>query len=483
MEILRSRNGYPIPVINQIPLHSKIDPLKEAESFSLQIPENKTIVVIGLGFGYHLLHLCKKKQSLVIIEPDLNLIQAFHQAAPAPELRDLRILSGPPNQIAAQLENIRPALSPRHIFIKSHQTSFKTRPDLYQPYLNTLNSWLEKEMLNLITDVSFAQLWTLNSLKNLSLRPQAPMIQNQSGSPAIILGSGYSLLKAIPFLKKYQSQVIIIAIPPVLELLKKEKIVPDLVILVDGGLANRYYLSDFKTPLLAYLSSAPVFIKNWQGPVYFLNSSLPVEEYLIPDFPLIPLSGSAANTALTLANSISDTIFIAGFDFSYYQNHYHYPGNPLEKELIYRSTRFDSYENKLLGLMRRSNESTLRSFKGSPIKTNLTMAAYYQDFCRKLTQENQKTYYVLDEESVFLPKAIFFNQKVSFPRKLISLQPFFAEKYYDKQLKNLKTAILTENLSHPVLDFYLTRSLLKKIDNKPELKKLLGVLEKLIELF
>ncbi len=80
VSIKHSKSGVPIPVVNNIHLHSVYDPETEAKSFiesNKNIYEKKqNILVLGLGFGYHIQELYLKLTELyqenfeiVVIEP------------------------------------------------------------------------------------------------------------------------------------------------------------------------------------------------------------------------------------------------------------------------------------------------------------------------------------------------------------------------------------------------------------------------------
>jgi hypothetical protein len=78
-----------VPVKNEIYLHSAYDPFKEAENFldkhRQAISEKKDLLILGLGFGYHVDAIeayCKtlsKAPSITILEPDLELINLANE--------------------------------------------------------------------------------------------------------------------------------------------------------------------------------------------------------------------------------------------------------------------------------------------------------------------------------------------------------------------------------------------------------------------
>jgi hypothetical protein len=88
LEIKTSKNNHPIPVLGGVHLHSMYNPQKEAESFTeknIQLLKDKqNILVLGVGFAYHLEALLdrmnklnpKKKSHIIVIDPSLELFKA-----------------------------------------------------------------------------------------------------------------------------------------------------------------------------------------------------------------------------------------------------------------------------------------------------------------------------------------------------------------------------------------------------------------------
>lgn len=58
IEIRESKTGHPVPVVDGVHLHSSYNPTKEAESFvekfNDQLANQRYVLVLGLGFAYHI---------------------------------------------------------------------------------------------------------------------------------------------------------------------------------------------------------------------------------------------------------------------------------------------------------------------------------------------------------------------------------------------------------------------------------------------
>jgi hypothetical protein len=82
-----SRNGLTVPVINDVYLHSIYNPVKEAQTFAetqeKNIKAKKHILILGLGFGYHVEEIARissqfhNDYQIVILEPNKRLVDDF----------------------------------------------------------------------------------------------------------------------------------------------------------------------------------------------------------------------------------------------------------------------------------------------------------------------------------------------------------------------------------------------------------------------
>ncbi|MBC8287804.1 MAG: glycosyltransferase [Nitrospinae bacterium] len=80
VNIIRSKDGSPVPKIAGLTLHSQYKTLEEGERTTAEFvfdPKRKT-VVYGLGFAYHIQALLHKQSGdLIVIEPLMTLFKAF----------------------------------------------------------------------------------------------------------------------------------------------------------------------------------------------------------------------------------------------------------------------------------------------------------------------------------------------------------------------------------------------------------------------
>lgn len=102
-----SRSGHIIPVIDGIHMHSMYNPVKEAQSMAEGhrdiLKEKNNVLILGLGFGYHveafttLLGSIHKNYQIVIIEPNKRLVELYKDNTAA--LKNVVILSATTEQL------------------------------------------------------------------------------------------------------------------------------------------------------------------------------------------------------------------------------------------------------------------------------------------------------------------------------------------------------------------------------------------------
>ena len=86
-DLLSSRNGLTVPVINGVYLHSIYNPTREATTFAQSnektLKLKSRIIVLGLGFGYHIEEIARvmnkyhSQYEIIVIEPNKRLVSDF----------------------------------------------------------------------------------------------------------------------------------------------------------------------------------------------------------------------------------------------------------------------------------------------------------------------------------------------------------------------------------------------------------------------
>lgn len=140
-----SRNGQPIPVINEVYLHSIYNPEKEAnalaQSFRSSLETKTTILVLGLGFGYHVKALAQEMQqmgkefAITIVEPRLEVIESFniHQNF-SPYENQIKIVTAETAREIYENRSFIDFLMTKPAIIK-HEPSFEVNTQFFKDFL------------------------------------------------------------------------------------------------------------------------------------------------------------------------------------------------------------------------------------------------------------------------------------------------------------------------------------------------------------
>lgn len=134
-----SRNGLTVPVIRGVHLHSIYNPIKEAEAFAEGyeniIKGKNRIMVLGLGFGYHIDELAKSLESIhsdfqiIVVEPNRDIVHEFFNQRPF-ESANIQVLSPKTVQGLFEDKEFVEFLRSKPAIIK-HDTSFAIEKDFY----------------------------------------------------------------------------------------------------------------------------------------------------------------------------------------------------------------------------------------------------------------------------------------------------------------------------------------------------------------
>ena len=142
-ELQTSRNGLPVPVINGIYLHSIYNPVKEAQAFiqnftqALQV--KNTVLILGLGFGYHIDEAVKvleahhKNFNIFVLEPNKDLVSDYFEKNEVVDERIKIVTKADSSELFNSWEFVQ-FLMKKPCIIK-HDASFTLEKEYYTNFL------------------------------------------------------------------------------------------------------------------------------------------------------------------------------------------------------------------------------------------------------------------------------------------------------------------------------------------------------------
>lgn len=320
----------------EIFLHSKYDPIREAEQWVTGwkkfIPDNiKCLLVVGIGLGYHIRALAEHYPNSHIEVWEFNKKFAHW-------LKKQSLLDIPPNtefycssDLAEIKEGFLNKISDSEVIVLIHQQSLNLIP----PDLNPLKIGLEKYLLQQRALNNQKELLSENFVKNISLADPGMRAGEKivHGYPALLVSAGPSLTKQLPVLKRIalSRDIKIAAVGTALKPLLKAGIIPDLIMISDPNqkISEQFNLSAvYRLPPFFYLSTANhTAVVNYCGQRYIVwqKGFSPAEQEADNRHePIVLTGGSVATCLLDLLVKLGATsIALVGQDLAFTDGYSH----------------------------------------------------------------------------------------------------------------------------------------------------------------
>jgi hypothetical protein len=324
-------------------LHSSYDPGGEAECWAQEVEyeSGKTIVLFGLGLGYHL------KALVSLLGPEVNILVI----EPSDQIRALAedidetssVLQLPNVSVSRDWTSFREAFDQTGgywqdtILLKlpAYQQVFSEE---YRSFVSKLHLQINSVLGNLCTLLTSSQKWQENCLRNLrhlgDSSPIAAAFNQFNGKPLIIVSAGPSLSKNIDLLSSAKGKAYILAVGTVNRLLVTKGIVPDLVASVDGMGGNyRHHFREVPSENLCLLYDPAVHhmvVSQHSGPksLMLINPGNGwIERHTSTEIGQVQMGPSIANTAFDLACKLgADPIIFIGQDLAFTNDATHAEG-------------------------------------------------------------------------------------------------------------------------------------------------------------
>jgi hypothetical protein len=333
-----AKSGHRIHKVNNYYLHSKYDPIREAERFAERhYKKHHLHILFGIGSGYIAESLSKKMSKdefLIIVEPmeplievQLNNNHVLERAIliKGGELEDLKKLF---DSLTIQFSNrIQVICSPNYDKLFSSD---------YHQILNIVKDSIYVQKVNENTIKMYSKEWQQNFILNLFYSfDDIPLhaLEHYFDVPVVVASGGPSLTKQIPLLKKVREHVLLISSGSTINTLLNYDIEPDFIVTIDGNINNYKHFESIKLKKSKVIYSLShhekILEKLNQRSFYFVSSAIHslksyAEKLLNKEVPSISGGASVANFALNIAYIISSgPVALIGQDLAYTDNKTH----------------------------------------------------------------------------------------------------------------------------------------------------------------
>jgi len=376
---LKSRNGENVPAFilpngDTQPLHSMIDPKKEAERLisSSSITNNSFLIFFGLGGGFAPLAALEQSDSRVTVidfnKNDINeLLKGKDYSALLNNDRFTLLADISPEELKTFIiENFNPALSTgiRTIPLRAR---IERDTDKFDEAAAVIKQAIEIVSGDYSVQAHFGIRWFSNIIRNISQTGKYnnnffTELKKSNIKKAAVVAAGPSLDRQLSSLAMFKSHGgFIISTDTALGALLNNNIEPDAVVSIDCQLISYYHFTGLNMrriplimdiaspPLLCGLSSAPIFFSGGHPLCSYFNSNW---KY----FPRLDTSGGNVTYAcLSLAESLNiPRITLFGADFSYIRSRTYARGTYIYPYFYNRQNRLSPMEAQMSRFLYRS---------------------------------------------------------------------------------------------------------------------------------
>lgn len=369
-QLERAKNNEWTLRLNNYYLYSKYQPQKDAQTFIAQElkPDTQTVILFGLGLGYHVQALKMQNSNLDIYvilaeEKEVELCKNYGVKASLEKIELVGVSTSLPNdeftQVIIPISWLK-AIS-NHPLAEALE-DIKMKQISYQAYKDVMYANFLKNIENAVPLLSKKQLNTKYKI-------------------AILVSSGPSLNELLPLLSKYQNNIYILVVGSALKILLNNNILPNAVIISDPQKNIVYQLknSQFKG-MLYYLCTAnaeAVSIHLGDKQIIFQDGYAPAEKIAKANgLKCFKTGGSVATLAFSMLESCQfEAIVLVGQDLGFTGEQTHAIGST------------SGIEIKSEKMLKKITDNS-----GKTIFTNHNLNVYYRWFNAQIPKAKTKVY-------------------------------------------------------------------------------------------
>jgi hypothetical protein len=362
IRVVQARSGGAVPECEAggrwTAVHSRYDPVKEAERFVAEAETKgfNLFIVFGFGFGYHveaLLAAAPRDAVVLVMEKSPGMLRtAMEHRALEHLFRDdrLQVVVGPRESDIG--DTLRGKSTYRVAFL-THRGSHQTDPHYYNNLQRLARSYLSAKEVNIATLAKFEKAWAANVARNIAQHlayPGAAVFYGAfSNVPAIVVAAGPSLLQSIDFIRKSTEKAVIIAVDTSYMILRKHGIEPHFCMSVDPQAVNaRYFEGDRggRTVLVADPTVHPSSFRLFHGRKVITGTAFKMMKWIeeiTGERGELAYGGSVSTNAYDFAKRLgASPVVLVGQDLAFTGGLAHARGSYLDEQVFLRVNRFYS---------------------------------------------------------------------------------------------------------------------------------------------
>ena len=408
VSLIMSNSGKPTLRCENILLHSRYDPEKEAILFAKKIKKGDNVCLYGFGLGYHLHPILDRigpDGHLLVIELNPDILSAALKLTDHTKvLADSRfnlIYGTEEVEVSREISKTMDRLAQNQnsqLEVVFHPASFKCIPSHFPSLANALEVLLLERRFPTI----FGDLEKSNYLSNQDIVESSPginTIQNlHKGKPGILVSAGPSLDLAMPHLHRLKNKFLISCVDTSYPILLESNIQPEFVFSLDPQKESaEYFIENIgkETKLIFTPTSNPAAIQNFTGDRYVVFKD---EHWLtkknksaMKEKGTTQAGASVACLGLdALIHFGCDPIYLVGQDCAFTGNRYYSNHSLFNKQLqsqIFKTTCLKSLHKEK---SREKKQLSVKCTQGNFLLTDQVMYSYLRTL-EDIIKANPKT--------------------------------------------------------------------------------------------
>lgn len=419
IDVTVNKNGLAVPAVvlqdKKVFIHSKFDPVKEAERTvsGIDPSEFDLVLVFGFGFAYHIEVLLDKMSPqgvLVAVEKNPAMVAA------ASASRDMsRILNDPRLVILVDpgeddFSRFLKGKSSKKVSFVNHRGSYQLDPQYYTSLNGIARSYLSTKEVNIATLAKFEKVWSSNIARNIVRFISSPGVDifygKFTGMPVVVVAAGPSLNASLDFIKKSADRAIIVAVDTAYRVLVHAGIEPHFCVAVDPQVINARYFegaAETRTVLITDPTVHPSVFRLFPGRVAITGVAFDMMKWIEKIAGVkgdISHGGSVSTNAYDFAvRSGASPVVLVGQDLAFTGGYAHARGSYLDEQVHVRTDRVNTAEmfnrRQLTALPR----IMVKGINGGEVHTNQKMTIFLSWFEKR----NDPTLINASIDGAFMP--------------------------------------------------------------------------------
>ena len=318
--------------------------------------------------------------AIMAIEAEPELLEIARARMPATTPERLCLVAASSDSVLGQLRKWGITRFRRTVQVSTNAGTLLHRAE-YRALAEAIDQQIRVAWQNRMTISAMGSLWVRNVIRNCVHQGQ-PHGLAPIRTPVVVCGAGPSLDAALGVVVENRARLTVIAVDTAAPILEQRGVMPDLVVAVEGQIANLYDflpVSNRDYLLVADMVSCPsaveqhprvAWILSEFADLSFLSRLHALRSIQFGVAPLGSVGVVAVAVALHLARSM---VFTAGLDFAYCAGRTHARGAPAGFSALARTSRLAPLNDAAFAVRGMPADST------GTWRTTLPMVSYAED--------------------------------------------------------------------------------------------------------